>query len=199
MPASNVPNLVIGWWAAPTILEHGSPEQIERFIPPARSPVSVLVPAVQRARCGLGPGVVADEGRRGRRRLEADRAEGVDVARALGAVGRLPGAHRPRCAEAQGHHVLPRRHDVAGHRHPPAARDHRRRSVQRGVLRRRVRARRDGGRSRSTTGGGWHAQRWPTSASRWPTAPRSATRWKRCCAPWPSSNSTRPCRTASAG
>ena len=28
------PDLVIGWWAAPTILEHGSREQIERFVPP---------------------------------------------------------------------------------------------------------------------------------------------------------------------
>jgi alkylation response protein AidB-like acyl-CoA dehydrogenase len=28
------PDLVIGWWAAPTILEHGSPEQVERFVPP---------------------------------------------------------------------------------------------------------------------------------------------------------------------
>ncbi len=27
------PDLVIGWWAAPTILEHGSPEQVERFVP----------------------------------------------------------------------------------------------------------------------------------------------------------------------
>ncbi len=27
------PDLVIGWWAAPTILEHGSPEQIDRFVP----------------------------------------------------------------------------------------------------------------------------------------------------------------------
>lgn len=27
------PDLVIGWWAAPTILEHGSPEQIEQFVP----------------------------------------------------------------------------------------------------------------------------------------------------------------------
>jgi alkylation response protein AidB-like acyl-CoA dehydrogenase len=27
------PDLVIGWWAVPTILEHGTPEQIERFVP----------------------------------------------------------------------------------------------------------------------------------------------------------------------
>ncbi|WP_193046592.1 acyl-CoA dehydrogenase [Mycolicibacterium baixiangningiae] len=26
------PDLVIGWWAVPTILEHGSPEQIEQFV-----------------------------------------------------------------------------------------------------------------------------------------------------------------------
>ncbi|MCV7290159.1 acyl-CoA dehydrogenase [Mycolicibacterium wolinskyi] len=28
------PDLVIGWWAVPTILEHGSAEQIDRFVPP---------------------------------------------------------------------------------------------------------------------------------------------------------------------
>ncbi|MFF0814650.1 acyl-CoA dehydrogenase [Rhodococcus sp. NPDC003318] len=28
------PNLVIGWWAVPTILEHGTPDQIERFVMP---------------------------------------------------------------------------------------------------------------------------------------------------------------------
>ena len=27
------PDLVIGWWAVPTILEHGTPEQIDRFVP----------------------------------------------------------------------------------------------------------------------------------------------------------------------
>ena len=27
------PDLVIGWWAVPTILEHGSPEQIDQFVP----------------------------------------------------------------------------------------------------------------------------------------------------------------------
>ncbi|HKV18908.1 MAG TPA: acyl-CoA dehydrogenase [Mycobacterium sp.] len=31
------PDLVIGWWAAPTILEHGSKQQIERFVPPTLS------------------------------------------------------------------------------------------------------------------------------------------------------------------
>jgi 3-oxochol-4-en-24-oyl-CoA dehydrogenase len=35
MAAAGVPrpDLVIGWWAAPTILEHGTPEQVERFVP----------------------------------------------------------------------------------------------------------------------------------------------------------------------
>ncbi|MGU3585291.1 acyl-CoA dehydrogenase [Rhodococcus sp. C26F] len=28
------PDLVIGWWAVPTVLEHGTPEQIERFVMP---------------------------------------------------------------------------------------------------------------------------------------------------------------------
>jgi len=27
------PDLVIGWWAAPTILEHGTPEQVDQFVP----------------------------------------------------------------------------------------------------------------------------------------------------------------------
>jgi alkylation response protein AidB-like acyl-CoA dehydrogenase len=31
------PDLVIGWWAAPTILEHGSAEQVEKFVPPTLS------------------------------------------------------------------------------------------------------------------------------------------------------------------
>jgi alkylation response protein AidB-like acyl-CoA dehydrogenase len=33
----NRPDLVIGWWAAPTVLEHGSPEQVQRFVPPTLS------------------------------------------------------------------------------------------------------------------------------------------------------------------
>ena len=48
----------------------------------------------------------------------------------------------PERAQARGHLVLHRRHADARHRHPAAARAHRPRDVQRGVLRRRVRARR---------------------------------------------------------
>lgn len=35
MSAAGVPrpDLVIGWWAAPTILQHGTPEQVQRFVP----------------------------------------------------------------------------------------------------------------------------------------------------------------------
>jgi len=31
------PDLVIGWWAVPTILEHATPEQVQRFVPPTLS------------------------------------------------------------------------------------------------------------------------------------------------------------------
>ena len=51
-------------------------------------------------------------------------------------------AHRSRSAEAQGHHVLQVRHDAARRRDPAAARDDGPRDVQRGVHRRRARARR---------------------------------------------------------
>ena len=79
-------------------------------------------------------------------RLGAQRAEGVDVDRHARRHGDLPGPHRPRRAQARGHHLLHRRHAQRGDRGPAAARDHRRGHVQRGVLRRVLRARRLRGR-----------------------------------------------------
>ena len=88
------------------------------------------------------PRVTLDAGAARRRRLVALRAEGVDVVRAVRALGDLPGPHRRRRPEAQGHLVPRRRHDRARDRGASARPDHRRRRVQRGVPRRGVRSRR---------------------------------------------------------
>ena len=87
------PDLVIGWWAAPTILEHGSQEQIEQFVPGDAARRLHLVPAVQRAgrRFGFGgacarkpfaPKVAGSSpGRRCGRRAAHKAAWGVCLAR----------------------------------------------------------------------------------------------------------------------
>ena len=104
-----------------------------------------LVPAVQRARRRLGPGRPQHEGGARRRRLEAQRAEGVDVVGPDRRLRHLSRPLRPGRAEARRHHVLHRRHARRGHRHSAVARAHGRRHVQRGLLQRRLRPRRRGG------------------------------------------------------
>ncbi len=48
--------LVIGAWVVPALVEYGTPEQQERFLPATLRGETDLVPAVQRARRRLGPG-----------------------------------------------------------------------------------------------------------------------------------------------
>ena len=81
-----------------------------------------------------------------RRPLDRDRPEGVDHVGAPRRLRRAARAHRPRRAEARGHHVLPARPAPAGRRGPAAAPHRRRGRLQRGVPRRRGRARRAAGR-----------------------------------------------------
>ena len=71
----------------------------------------------------------------------------------------------PDAPQAQGHHLLPRRHGVAGHRHPAAAPDDRRRPLQRGVPRRGPDPRRPTWSARWGRGGGSRRPPWPASAS----------------------------------
>ena len=94
----------------PTLLAHGTDEQKAALAAGDPHRRRDLVPAVQRARRGLRPRVADDQGRARRRRLAALGPEGVDLVRAVRPLGHLPGPHRPRRAEAQGHLVSRRRH-----------------------------------------------------------------------------------------
>ncbi len=126
---------------APTILAHATDEVRDAYLAKLYRGDLVGLPALQRARRGLGPGRPADPGRPRRRRVDRQRPEGVDLGRAVQRHRRDHLPHRSRHAQAQGPHRLRGRHARARRRDPPAAPDDRRRLVQRGVLHRRARAR----------------------------------------------------------
>ncbi len=101
-----------------------------------------VVPALLRARGGVRPRRGGDEGRTGRRRVGAHRAEGLDQLRPVRRLGALPRPHRSRGREEPGHLRLRGRHAGRGRRGPAPGPDHGRGRVQRGLLRRRLRPRR---------------------------------------------------------
>ena len=101
-----------------------------------------LVPGLLGAERGLRPRVAAHLGRARRRLLDRERPEDVEHARPHRQLVRAPRAHRHERAQAQGHHLPPRRHDAARSRSAAPRDDHRRQGVQRDLLHRRAGARR---------------------------------------------------------
>ena len=152
MAAAGVPrpHLAVGAWALPTLIAHGTAEQQERWVRPTLLGELNWCQLFSEPGRGVRPGRAEHEGRAGRGRLGAERAEGVDVAGPDGRLRHLPGPLGPRRGQARRHHLLHRRHARRGPRHPAAPRADRRRHVQRGLLQRRLRARR---RRRGRAGG----------------------------------------------
>ena len=76
------PDLVIGWWAVPTILEHGSQEQIEQFVP------ATLRGDLRWCQLFSEPGAGSDLAAL---RTKAVRAEGPSASGAMGPGWKLTG------------------------------------------------------------------------------------------------------------
>ena len=104
----------------PVVLEHGTDEAEGPLAAGAGVGARVVVPAVQRTGRRFRPRQRPDASRARRRRLDGQRPEGLDV-RCRAPTGDARRPHRPRRAEAQGHHLLHHRHGPAGRRGPAAA------------------------------------------------------------------------------
>ena len=128
---------------APSILDYGTPEQVERYAMPILRGEKTACLGMSEPGAGSDLAALSDSRRARRRQLRRQRPEGVDVGRQLRRLLLLVLPDRSRRAEAQGHLDRARRHEHAGHHRAAVARDHPSRAPrpQRGVPRRRRRAR----------------------------------------------------------
>ena len=84
------PDFGITGWVILTLIQHGTPDQIERFVRPALSGDRGVVPVVLRADAGSDAAGIKTRSEPGRRWMEGQRAEGVDQRGAVAASAAWP-------------------------------------------------------------------------------------------------------------
>ena len=175
--ASTCPTCGITGWNIQTISQHGTPEQAERWVGPT------LRGEITWCQLFSEPGAGSDAAGDRAPAACASTAGGGSPARRCGPPGRTSRdwgfatvRTDPRRPKHAGITMMAIDLRSAGRRGPAAARAHRRGAVQRGVLRRRVRARRRAWSARSGRAGGSRGPRWATSGCRSAAAARACCR-----------------------
>ena len=126
----------------PTLMQWGTAEQKDRFIPQDRQRRRNLVPGLFRAQFGLRPRLAADASSRRRRRLPNQWPEDLDLAGAICGLGIRAVPHRSRSSQASRHQLHPGGYEDPGITVRPLVQMTGATRFQRGLFRRRARARR---------------------------------------------------------
>ena len=122
------PSYGITGWVILTLIQHGTPDQVERWVPAALNQEVIWCQLFSEPGRRLGRGRYPDQGDPGEGRwgggrgLAGQRPEGVDQRRAPGPLRLRHRAHEPGRAQAPGHHHDGHRHEGPGRLGSAAAR-----------------------------------------------------------------------------
>ena len=135
-----------GTWSVPAVVVHGSEDLKRRFLGPIYRGDLLCSQLLSEPEAGSDLAGLKTRAVQGRRRVDRQRPEGLELLRPQGPDRPADGAHRPRRPQAPGPDDVPAAAGHARRRGAAAQADDGRRRVQRGLPDRRPRARRQPGR-----------------------------------------------------
>ena len=136
------PQYGITGWVILTLIQHATEDQVARWVMPALRQEVIWCQLFSEPDAGSDAAGIKTRGHPGRRRVAGQRPEGVDERRALRRLRPGHHPHRSRRPQARGHHHHGHRHARGRRGGAPAQDGHGAVGVQRGLLQRRLRARR---------------------------------------------------------